>query len=73
MYGLFENQEMADESNYRETDQSVRGLQTRAQAESLRELTERGLRERRQDEDYCLRISERPDGLFDLLVLKRVN
>lgn len=62
-----------DESNYRETNQSVRGLLTYAQADSLRELTERGLKQRKQDEDYCLRIDERPDGLFDLLVLKRVN
>ena len=62
-----------DNSNYRETDQSVRGLRTFQQAESIRELTERGLKKRRQDEDYCLRITQRTDGLFDLLVLKRVN
>lgn len=64
---------MADDSNYRETEQSVRGLRTYEQANSIRELTERQLKRNRQDEDYCLRIDERADGLFDLLVLRRVN
>lgn len=62
-----------DDSNYRETDQSVHGLRSYAQADSIKELTERGLRQRRQDADYLLRIVEQPDGLFDLIVLKRVN
>lgn len=62
-----------DSSNYRETNQSVRGLATVDQAESLRELTERGLRRARVADDYILRVDPRPDGLFDLLVLRRVN
>lgn len=62
-----------DQSNYRETDESVRGLPTYEQAVSIRELTERGLTERKQGEDYYLRIDERADGLFDLIVLKRIN
>jgi hypothetical protein len=73
---VIENQEQMTndgDSNYRETDQSVRGLRTYEQAESLRELTERALTKRKQDADYCLRIDERSDGLFDLIVLKRVN
>lgn len=62
-----------DDSNYRETEQSVRGLKTYEQADSIRELTERTLKRNRQDEDHLLRIDERSDGLFDLLVLRRVN
>jgi hypothetical protein len=64
---------MEDDGNYRETDKSVRGLRTFAQADSIRELTERALRQNRQDEDHLLRIDERADGLFDLLVFIRVN
>lgn len=63
---------VAEQSNYAETDQSVRGLPTFAAAQSLCELTERGLK-RSEGEDYILRVCERPDGLFDLVVLKRVN
>ncbi len=62
-----------DESNYRETQDSVRGLRTRAQAESLRGLTERDLKNTGKDEDHILRVEERSDGLFDLVVLARVN
>lgn len=62
-----------DQSNYRETDQSVYGLKTIEQAESIRELTQRGIDERKQTEDYCVRVDTRPDGLFDVIVLKRVN
>lgn len=64
---------MGNDSNYRETDQSVRGLRTQAQADSIRELTERSLKKTRQDEDHLLRVEQRADGLFDLIVLKRVN
>lgn len=65
--------ELVDEqSNYAETDQSVRGLLSFAAAKSLLDLTERCLK-RGQGEDYILRICEQPDGLFDLIVLKRVN
>jgi hypothetical protein len=60
-----------DLSNYQVTSQSVRGLRTLDQAESLRELTERALR--RSGDDYLLRVDPRPDGLYDLLVLRRVN
>ena len=51
-----------DDSNYRETEQSVRGLKTYEQADSIRELTERALKRDRQDEDHLLRIDERADG-----------
>lgn len=64
--------ELTEQSNYAETEQSVRNLPTLAAAQSIRDLTERGLT-RGEHEDYILRISERPDGLFDLIVLKRVN
>jgi hypothetical protein len=61
------------DSNYREvTEQCVYGL-TQAAAESLRDLTERGLKQRKQDEDYILRIDEHLGGTFDLIVLKRIN
>lgn len=62
-----------DTSNYRETEQSVRGLPSIEQAESLRELTERALKRNGQDADYILHIGIRGDGLYDLIVLKRVN
>ncbi len=62
-----------DQSNYRETDQSVRGLRTYQQADSIRELTQRGLDARKQGDNFSMRIDERPDGLFDLLVFQRVN
>jgi hypothetical protein len=64
---------MSDESNYRETDKSVRGLHSRAQAESIKALTERSLAHVHQDADHLLRVEERADGLFDLIVLKRFN
>lgn len=64
---------MSEESNYRETDKSVRGLRTRAQAESIKALTERSLANAHQDADHVLRVEERTDGLFDLVVLKRFN
>ena len=54
-------------------DKTVRGLRTRAQADSLRELTERGLLRKGRGEDFRLSVEERADGLFDLVVLKRVN
>lgn len=54
-------------------DKTVRGLRTRAQADSLRDLTERGLRQKGREEDFRLNVEERTDGLFDLVVLKRVN
>jgi len=64
---------MTDESNYREvTEQCVTGLPTRAAAESLRDLTQRGLKQRNQDDDYIIRINER-DGVFDMIVMTRVN
>lgn len=62
-----------DQSNYRETEQSVHGLQTYQQANSIRELTQREIDSRKQGEDFSIRIEERPDGLFDLLVFQRVN
>jgi len=61
---------VAEQSNYAETEQSVRDLPTLEAAKSLLDLMERDLK---QDEDRILRISERADGLFDLIVLKRVN
>ena len=61
-----------DESNYAETDQSVCGLDSYATARSLLELTARGLK-RSVGEHIILRIKERDDGLFDLVVLKRTN
>ena len=64
---------MENDSDFRETDQSVRGLKTLAQAESIRELTERALDQNKQGVDHRLRIDQRADGLFDLLVFKRVN
>jgi len=60
-----------EQSNYAETDQSVRDLPSLAAAQSLLDLMERGLK-RGQGADYILRICER-DGIFDLIVLKRVN
>jgi hypothetical protein len=72
---MFEDQEQMTEedlSNYRETDQSVRGLTLEA-AESIRELTERALKKNGQDADHRLMIDTRADGLYDLIVLKRVN
>jgi hypothetical protein len=62
-----------DLSNYCEASQTVRGLHTRPQAEALRELTLRGLKKLRQEEDHILRVEERQDGTFDLIVLKRIN
>lgn len=62
-----------NDSNFRETEQSVYGLGTRAQAESIRELTERSLKLERKDADHSLRVEERTDGTFDVIVLKRVN
>lgn len=62
-----------DDSNYRETDQSVRGLRSYEQADSLRELTERSLANHKQGEDHRVSVEERADGLFDMIVLKRVN
>lgn len=64
-------QPVVDESNYAETEQSVRSLPTYAVAKSLLELTERGLK--RHGGDHILRIEEREDGLFDLVVLARIN
>lgn len=62
------------DSNYREDDDlSVRGLQTIEQAESIRELLQRGIDQDKQGEDYCLRVDTRDDGMFDLIVLKRIN
>ncbi len=63
----------AEQSNFIELDEeSVRGLPTLAGAESIRDLMEHGLKPR-EKEDYLFRISERSDGLFDLIVFKRVN
>jgi hypothetical protein len=56
-----------------ETEQSSYGLKTREQAESIQALTERGLKLRGQLGSYSFRIVERSDGLFDLIVSKRVN
>lgn len=61
------------ESSDIETDKSTYGLATRAQAEAIQALTERGLKIRGHLGDYSFRIDERPDGLFDLIVSKRVN
>jgi hypothetical protein len=50
---------------------SFYGAKTLAEVEALRELTEVNLKLRLQDR--ILRVNERSDGLFDLIVLKRVN
>lgn len=63
---------MEDESNYRETDHTVRGI-PKESADSLRDLTELGLQRTKQDQDYILRVEPRADGLYDFVVLKRVN
>jgi len=62
-----------ESSGYRETEQSVRGLRTFAQAKSISELTQRSLKATKISDDYVVRIEERPDGLFDMVVLRRVN
>jgi len=61
---------VAEQSNYAETEESIRGLPDFVTAKSLSDLMERDVK---QDEDRILRINEREDGLFDLIVLKRVN
>lgn len=64
---------MEEDSNYRKTDQSVHGLTSRSAAESIKALTERGLKKQKVEEDYILRVDEQPGGTFDLIVLKRIN
>lgn len=61
------------DSNFRESDKSVYGLETREQADALYELTLHGLKVLRVEEDFLVRVEERSDGKFDLLVLQRVN
>jgi len=59
-------------SNYRETDKTRRAL-PRESATALYELTLHMLKKQRREADFILRVEERPDGLFDLIVLERVN
>jgi len=61
------------QSDFQElSEMCVRGLRTLAQAEALQELTQRSLDKLKMGADHHLRIEER-DGLFDLIVLKRIN
>ena len=60
-----------EQSNFVETD-SVRGLASLAVARSISDLMEHGLKAGERV-DYRFDISQREDGLFDLIVLKRVN
>lgn len=59
------------DSNYRETDDSIRGVENRASADALRDLVECNLKLRQQD--HIVRVEERQDGTFDVVVLVRVN
>lgn len=68
------NETTTEHGNYRETDESVRGLATYAQAQALLELMLHKFEQQKIAEDCLLRVDERRlDGLFDVIVLKRVN
>jgi hypothetical protein len=62
-----------DDSNFQETNQTVRGIRGKATAESLLALTQRSIDKMRDPEDYRVRLEEQPDGRFDMVVMKRVN
>lgn len=62
-----------DLSEYQKTDRSIYNLKTIEQANSLRELTMRSLSAVNSIDDYFLQINSRSDGLYDLLVFRRVN
>lgn len=67
------NEPAMDCGNYREIHESIRGLATYEQAWALRELLLHVFEQRRLAEDYLFRVEERPNGLFDMIVLKCVN
>lgn len=65
--------ELRDRGDYRETDESVRGLPSYQQAKAIHDLTLHDLEKRQVDQDHLVRLESRDDGLFDVIVLRRVN